>query len=82
MDALKVRQLANSALAGFEDLRIEGAVEVALWNLSEILLHVADDPCSIALVGRIEGRIRGEGFFGDRKPADFVELKVSPLMAL
>ena len=82
MDAMKVRQLANSALAGFEDLRIEGAVELALWNLCEILLHVADDPCSIDLAARIEVRLRNEGFFGDRKTADFVKVEIAPLVAL
>lgn len=56
-DTEKIRQLANSALAGFEDMSLDGAVEFALWNLTEILAHVADDPGSIALIERTTVRL-------------------------
>lgn len=82
MDAMRVRQLANSALAGFEDMSLEGAVEFALWNLTEILAHVADDPGSVSLIERIEVRLRGEGFLGNGKRSDLVNLEVPPLMTV
>lgn len=82
MDTKRVRQLANSALAGFEDLCIEDAVEVALWNLMGILQHVADDPGSIALVERVEQRlVNGEGFIGNRERPDLINLEVAPLVS-
>lgn len=58
MNAERVRQLAGSALSGFLDLGFEDAVEMALWDLTEILKDVTDDPGSIALVARIEAGIR------------------------
>jgi hypothetical protein len=61
MDAVKVRRLAYSALSSFQTLDTETAVEVALWDLVEILEHVADDPSAVALVTWVKGRIRGEG---------------------
>jgi len=70
VDAGEIRRLANSALAGFEDLRIESAVEFAIFNLTEILAHVADDPGSISLIERVESRLRNEGFFGNRNRPD------------
>ena len=82
MDAMKVRQLADHALAGFEDLSHDSAVEVALWDLCEILAHVTDDPGSIALVERVEVRLRNKGFVTHRQRGDVGNLKVSPLVAV
>ncbi|MBB3997183.1 hypothetical protein [Aureimonas pseudogalii] len=56
MDANKVRFWAYEALSGFETLGPRDAAEGAILNLLDILLHVADDPASIALVERIDLR--------------------------
>lgn len=58
MDAERVRFWAYEALSGYETLDAQDATEGATLNLLDILLHVTDDPASVALVERIETRIR------------------------
>lgn len=68
MNAERVRQLAGSALSGFLDLGFEDAVEMALWDLTEILKDVTDDPASVALIARVEAGIRDKSVFGKLHP--------------
>lgn len=64
-----VRSRAQEGLAAFEDLPLSAAAEIAQWSLIEILRDHTDDPADIALIERIERRLRPELFCdGDRKP--------------
>lgn len=60
IDGARLRFLAVEALSGFETQDRNDATYGALLNLSNILLHVADDPIAVALVSRIETMIDGE----------------------
>lgn len=82
MDVIKVRQLAFHALSGFRDMEKDDAVEMALWDLCDILLHVANDPASVALVARIESSIRGERPVGEAQVSDAVDAYCLPDMSL
>lgn len=63
-DSATIRRLAQHALAAFEDLARDSAVEMVLWDLCEILAHVTDDPVSVSLVQRIETQINSKDFVG------------------
>lgn len=74
MNIAEIRRLAVSALSGFETLDRDDAVEGAIYDLSAMLKHVADDPGAIALVERIEARIRTESVVCDGKRSDLIDV--------
>nr|WP_228929757.1 hypothetical protein [Roseibium aggregatum] len=74
MDTNRVRFLAYSALQGFETLDPEDALDGAIADLLDILLHVANDPVAVSLAERIERNVRGKIVFSGSDRADLAEV--------
>jgi hypothetical protein len=62
--------LAQEGLSAFEDLPLSAAAEIAQWSLIEILRDHTDDPADIALIERIERRLRPELFTDSDRQSD------------
>ncbi|MDO1580887.1 hypothetical protein Q2T52_02145 [Rhizobium oryzicola] len=82
MDAEKVRFIAVDLLGAFETLDREDATYHAMLGLSDILLHVADDPVAVDLVSRIEDMIDRECGVGKPDASELIDGEVPPLVSL
>lgn len=78
-DKARIRLLAWRALSGFETLSPEEAMHGAICDLMDLLLHAADDAPAVALVSRIETKLRDETLFGDAWKLDSRDTKVPVL---
>ena len=64
MDVEFVRRKTHTALAGLKDLDPADAIDMAMFDLSEILAHVGND-ADVPLIAVIERHLSAKGYTGE-----------------
>lgn len=72
MDVKRICDHAQEGLSAFEDLPLSTAAEIAQWCLIEILRDNTDDLADVALIERVERRLRPELFPDHDRKLDLV----------